>query len=149
MAIFAVMSVMLHNFPLPSLNEQNVKDWLSACALSHGANIEQLEYYFVSTEQLFVLNKTYLNHSTDTDIITFNYGTSLTVIAEVYLCHANISANALKLGQTIENETLRVVIHGLLHCIGFNDSTNKEKKNMRLEEDKWLKKFHVKHITHV
>lgn len=143
------MRIVFHNLPEISVAEAQLKQSLFALAHEHNAKIEQLEYYFVSVQQLLMLNKKHLDHNTDTDIITFDYGQPAVIVAEVYIAHQTVTNNALEFGQTTENETLRVIAHGLLHCLGHGDKTANEQKKMRKLENTFLNKFHVKHSTHV
>ena len=67
----------------------------------------------------------------------------------MYLCFSVIERNAKENMQTAENEMVRVIIHGLLHCIGYNDKNNVDRELMRKKEDSFLKMFHVKQINNV
>jgi len=91
------------------------------------------------------LNSRYLNHNTDTDIITFPYGTTEGIIAELFISIEQALENAKKYNQSAENEIIRLISHGLLHCLGFHDKTSVQKEKMTKEEDKMIKTFHVKH----
>ena len=95
------------------------------------------------------MNKKYLNHKTHTDIITFNYTTDDKLEAEFFVSYRAIKKSAKEYGQTAENETLRVIIHGALHCMGYNDDNKAEIDNMRKMEDKFISMFHVKHNRYV
>tara|TARA_Y100000746_G_C15217339_1_gene331913 strand:+ start:284 stop:583 length:300 start_codon:yes stop_codon:yes gene_type:complete len=95
------------------------------------------------------LNKKYLKHNTETDIITFNYSKSKKIQAEMYLCYTTILKNSKENHQSAENETLRVIIHGLLHCMGYNDKNDNDRKLMRNKEESFLKMFHVKQLKNV
>ena len=95
------------------------------------------------------MNKKYLNHKTHTDIITFDYTSDNKLEAEFFVSYWAIKKSAKEYGQTTENETLRVIIHGALHCMGYNDETKAEIDNMRKMEDKFISMFHVKHNGYV
>ena len=60
-----------------------------------------------------------------------------------------IKNSAKKTKQTIENETLRVIIHGVLHCMGYNDKTLEQLQIMRNKEEEFISLFHVKQNSHV
>ena len=64
------------------------------------------------------------------------------IVSEIYIAPKKVEKNAKKYSQSIENETLRVVSHGLLHLCGYNDTTNDEAREMRLKEEHYLKLFH-------
>lgn len=107
--------------------------------------MDELEYNFVDADTLFTLNKEYLNHDTDTDIITFDYSESKSIKAEVYISCDALRNNARIHSQTVESECLRLLTHALLHCLGYNDKTTDEKDRMRSKEESYMNLFHVKH----
>ena len=88
-------------------------------ATEEGFKIDRLEYNFVDSERMYSLNKDFLNHDTDTDIITFDYSESKTIIAEVFISSEMMIKNASENMQSIENESFRLLSHGLLHCMGY------------------------------
>ena len=67
----------------------------------------------------------------------------------MYLCYTTILKNSKENHQSAENETLRVIIHGLLHCMGYNDKNDNDRKLMRNKEESFLKMFHVKQFNNV
>lgn len=115
----------------------------------HGYFVSVLEYHFVSREALLELNKKHLNHDFDTDIITFDYTKDNRLSAECFVSFWAVNDSAIKFKSSLKNELLRVLIHGLLHCIGYNDKTKKEQAIMRAKETEYIKLFHVKHSNHV
>jgi len=116
---------------------------------SKGFSIEKLSYNFISRDQMFQMNVEYLNHDTDTDILAFDYSVSESLIAEIFISLWAIRDSAKKYAQTIENELIRTVSHGLLHCLGYNDKSEAEKMMMRKLEDEFIELFHVKPLTDV
>ena len=125
--------------------ETDLAHWLKTIAAEEGHTVDELEYNFVEADTLLNLNKEYLNHDTDTDIITFDYTQNKSIKAEVYISYEALKNNAKIHGQTIESELLRLLSHALLHCIGYNDKTIDEKDIMRDKEDDCINLFHVKH----
>ena len=107
-------------------------------ATEEGFKIDRLEYNFVDSEKMYSLNKDFLNHDTDTDIITFDYSKSKTIIAEVFISREMMIKNASENTQSIENESFRLLSHGLLHCMGYNDDTVEEKAIMRKKEEEFI-----------
>ena len=107
-------------------------------ATEEGFKIDRLEYNFVDSEKMSSLNKDFLNHDTDTDIITFDYSESKTIIAEVFISSEMMIKNASENMQSIENESFRLLSHGLLHCMGYKDNTLKEKAIMRKKEEEFI-----------
>ena len=81
------------------------------------------------------INKEYLKHNTYTDIVTFNYSEKNNEISgDIYISIERIRENAKKLNITTTNELYRVMNHGILHLIGYDDKQNNEKNQMRLKE---------------
>ena len=111
---------------------------------SIGYSIEKLSYNFVSKEDLLKLNKKFLKHNTNTDVITFDYSLNKALKAEIFISMWAVEASAIELGQSVENESLRVISHGVLHCMGFKDKTANQIKTIREKEDEFIEMFHVK-----
>ena len=126
-----------------------IKRLISNFLLNEGYEIKKIEYNFVSKYRILNLNKKYLKHNTETDIITFDYSKSKKIQAEMYLCYSTIKRNSKTESQSIENEVVRVIIHGLLHCMGYNDKNDNDIKLMRSKENAFLKMFHVKQLNNV
>ena len=91
------------------------------------------------------INKSYLDHDTYTDIITFDNTIHKIISADIFLSYDRIKDNAKQNNIIFDSELRRVLIHGILHCIGFNDDTKEAKAIMRQVEDKALNMFHVEH----
>lgn len=96
---------------------------------------------FLSDEELLLINQEYLNHDTYTDIITFDYSIRDQLICEIFISVDRTLENARAENVSWEEEMDRVIAHGLLHFIGYNDKTEEEKKRMRKKEDEYLSDF--------
>ena len=103
----------------------------------------------MSKEELLRINREFLNHNYHTDIISFDYTKNKIIEADFYLSMWAIKNSAKKERQSIEKETLRVIIHGVLHCMGYNDKTSEQVKIMRNKEEEFISLFHVKQNSHV
>jgi len=132
-------------------DEQIYTNWLSACARGYGAKSLRLDIAFMNDDALFALNIKYLKHDTFTDIITFDDSVGNDIRANIAISIDRVLANAKAFSQAFETELLRVMSHGLLHCMQFNDKTEADKKKMRAAEEACIKLFHVEHkmINHV
>jgi len=137
--------IRFNHYKFLALSEVDLVLWLNSITEQEGFTVEELEYNFVEADTMLSLNQEYLNHETDTDIITFDYTESKAIKAEVYISRDALKKNATIYAQTIENETLRLLCHSLLHCLGYNDKTNKQKELMRAKEEGCINLFHVKH----
>ena len=113
--------------------------WIQDAAKAEDCKITDLQYILVSDEFLLQLNKDYLNHDTYTDIITFDYSNAIKeIVGEIYISMDRIKENALKYKVKPHLEFSRVAIHGLLHLIGYNDKTPKQKEVMRQKENHYI-----------
>ena len=125
------------------------QDSLQVFVSDYGYSIDKLSYNFISKDAMLALNIKHLNHSTHTDIISFDYSSKRTLRAEFFISPWAVSRSADEHSQSIVNEMLRVVSHGVLHCLGFNDKSDTDKSLMRREENKFINMFHVKPTFHV
>ena len=96
--------------------------------------IGKITYYFVSDDELLEVNKSHLNHDYYTDIITFDYSTKRKLEGEIYVSIDRVRDN----GNDFVEELVRVMSHGVLHMLGFNDKSDGEIKEMRRMENKWI-----------
>lgn len=97
-----------------------------------------LSYIFCSDKYLQEINNQYLKHRTFTDIITFNYGAEEGIEGDIFISINRVKENANKFKSDFDTELHRVIIHGVLHLIGYNDKTKTEKALMREKEDTYL-----------
>lgn len=89
-----------------------------------------IDITFVDKKTIKKLNKTHLNHDYVTDILTFNLNTTETPIGDIYICPDKAKENAKTFHHTFENEVHLLVIHGILHLIGYTDEKEEEKEKM-------------------
>jgi rRNA maturation RNase YbeY len=100
----------------------------------------QVEFLFVTSNEMIDYNNKFLNHNYDTDILTFNLSTDNSfIIGQCILSINKINENAVDYNESLESELNRVIYHGLLHLIGYNDETKNDKVVMRDLENKYLK----------
>jgi rRNA maturation RNase YbeY len=100
----------------------------------------QVEFLFVSSSEMMEYNNQFLNHNYDTDILTFNLSTDNSfIIGQCILSINKIKENAVDYNESMESELNRVIYHGILHLIGYNDETKNQKLVMRDLENSFLK----------
>lgn len=133
------------SFSLP--HEDLYAEWITQCAKAFSASSLVLSYAFMNDADLHKLNIQFLKHDTFTDIITFDDTVGLDVEANIAISIDRIKANAQTYATTFHNELLRVMAHGLLHCLGFNDKNKADKKKMTQAENQCIQMFHVEHNT--
>ena len=119
------------------------KAWLEKCACHYGLSSCRLVYSFMNDNSLLELNKTHLSQDAYTDIITFCSSEGKNVSADIAISTERADENAYKHNVLFENEILRLMAHGLLHCVGFKDKNKTDKRRMTVEENKLIKMFHM------
>ncbi len=125
---------------MPPIKPQSVKLWIEEVVEKHGKTVGELYYYFCSDEKLLEINRERLGHDFYTDIVTFPLTDCETVLSSEFCISVDrIKENAVTFGRTYESELHRVIIHGVLHLIGFDDLTDEEEKEMREKEEEALK----------
>jgi probable rRNA maturation factor len=112
------------------------KRWLKSIATKAGFTIKELNYVFCSDEYLYRMNLEYLNHDTYTDIITFdNSEKEFDIAGDIFVSIDRVGENAQTNNQKAETELNRVLVHGLLHLMGYKDKTKEESTLMRQKEE--------------
>ena len=120
-------------------NPKKSTSWIKSAIKKEGAKLNSINYIFCSDEHLRGINIQYLNHKTYTDIVTFNFNPSENEIeGEIYISIDRVKENAIKFKADFNVELHRVMIHGVLHLLGFNDKSKTEKSTMREKEDSYL-----------
>ena len=122
--------------------EKKTSLWINQIAENQDKIIGFIDYIFCSDEHLYKINKEHLKHETFTDIITFNYNEGEEISADILISIDRIKENADKFATSFSEELHRVIIHGVLHLIGFNDKTEKEQQLMTEKENESLKLYH-------
>lgn len=118
----------------------NVRSWLKKIAEKEKFLITDLNYVFVSDEELLQMNIDYLNHDTYTDIITFDNADKAGIIeGDIFISIERVEANAKKFNVEFSNELHRVMAHGLLHLCGYKDKKKSDVEMMRKKEEACLR----------
>ncbi len=120
-------------------NESSVIRWLKNVAKEEGREIQNIGYVFCSDNYLLEINKKYLTHDFFTDIITFPLRNN-PLEANVFISIDRVKENAQLYNQSFEDELDRVIVHGLLHLIGYDDKNKSDETQMRQKEDFYLSK---------
>lgn len=145
------MAVFIHeqNTLFHVKHKRFVKSWLKALIQNHGGKSGDINIILQSDEEILALNQEALQHDYYTDIITFNYNSGQIISGDLFISIDRIMENALTFASSTEEEFHRVMAHGVLHLLGFNDKSAKEQQEMRKKEDEALRLFrelfHVKH----
>ncbi len=118
--------------------EREFLEWIQNCIISKGFSFDEINYIFVDDIYLHKMNMAYLSHDTYTDIITFDYSVRKILSADIYISVDRIKENSEIYNTVFYNELARVMIHGVLHLMKYNDHTDEEKNQMRQLEDECL-----------
>lgn len=129
-------------FDLPDKN--TLTDWIKLAVESEGKTLGDITYVFCSDEYLWNMNKQYLNHDYYTDIITFDYVKDDIISGDLFISYDRILDNAEKFKVLRETELLRVMIHGVLHLIGYDDVTDELEREIHKKEDFYIDIFEKK-----
>lgn len=122
------------NFKGKALNNR----WLRMVAGSEVRKIGDISIIFCSDNYILDVNMRYLQHDYFTDIITFDYCEGDRLSGDLFISIDSVRENALFYGVEFDDELNRVMVHGLLHLIGYDDHTEEEQKVMREKEDYYL-----------
>lgn len=121
-----------------------LEDWLEEVANSENKMLGEIVYRFVSEKRILEINTKFLSHNYVTDIITFDESYMSLLAGEVFICIEEVRRNCREFGSSnFGDELKRVIVHGLLHLIGYADGTNEEKEVMRSKEDYYLKMLKI------
>ncbi|MDA3944818.1 MAG: rRNA maturation RNase YbeY [Bacteroidetes bacterium] len=124
---------------LPESINRKTKDWIMRVIKQYGRKTGEVFFLFCSDNYLLHINQTFLQHDYFTDIITFPASASSAIISgELFISLDRITDNAKNLAIEFEVELHRVMIHGVLHLMGYEDKTTSEQAIMRAEEEKCL-----------
>ncbi len=124
-------------------NEIRYIQWIGKVLESEGYDLGDLNYIFCDDNYLLEINKKYLDHDTLTDIITFDYTDNKVLSGDIFISIERVRENAAMLDVDVKNELLRVMAHGLLHLMGFNDKSESDIVLMRKKEEEKINMFHV------
>jgi len=120
-------------------NPSKVSSWIKKVVEKEGASIQEINYVFCSDSYLLTLNQGFLKHNTLTDIITFDNSDEESVLeGEIYISIERVKENAKEYEVPFEDELSRVMIHGVLHLLGYKDKKLSEKALMRKKEEACL-----------
>ena len=123
-----------------------ISKWLKQVAQENGHVLGELNYIFCSDPYLLAINQQFLDHDYFTDIITFDNSDDFFqetgrkgVSADIYISVDTVKANGAAYGEGFERELHRVIVHGLLHLVGYDDVSEWKQRRMRAAENRALK----------
>jgi len=119
--------------------EKSASDWIESCISAEGFELGEINYIFCDDQYLLRLNVEFLQHDTLTDIISFDNTLGKLVSGDIFISVDRVAENATLFNVSFLNELHRVMIHGILHYMGYKDASDDDKKAMRKKENECLK----------
>ena len=115
-----------------------IKNWLKLVAESEVYTLGNVSVIFCSDNYILDINQRFLQHDYFTDIITFDYSEGSKISGDLFISVDSVKENSIEYGTDFENELHRVIVHGILHLIGYDDHTDEDIKIMRSKENYYL-----------
>ena len=123
------------------LSKLNVESNIEKLVTNEDRTLGDVNYILCSDAYLLDINRQYLNHDYYTDVISFDYCEDNVISGDVFISVDTVADNAKEYGVTFEKELARVMIHGVLHFVGYNDKSDEEVPVMRAKENQYLSLF--------
>lgn len=120
-------------------NEATMISWITEVVQRESFKVGEINYIFCNDEDLHKINLEFLQHDNYTDIISFDYTLGKIINGDIYISVDRVKENAHVYKTSFVNEMYRVMVHGILHYIGYKDKTKQDKEQMRLAEDKMMR----------
>ena len=136
----------VYNTDFRLANKEVFSRWLISVANDEGFLIDTLVFLFVDDNEILEMNKKFLKHNYYTDVITFGDLKDKKITGDIAISIERVLDNSKTYGVEFEDELKRVMVHGLLHIMGYNDKASSDKTVMSKKEKKAIKMFHVKHV---
>lgn len=134
-------SILFHSEGIPFVLKQKgeIRKWIKATIANENQRCGDLSFIFCSDDYLLDMNIQYLNHDTLTDIITFDNSEEEGLIeGDIFISIDRIKDNASSFKTSERDELHRVIIHGILHLLGYKDKGKEHKANMTAKENQYL-----------
>ncbi len=112
--------------------------WLKLVAESEIKKLGQINIIFCSDNYILDINQKFLQHDYFTDIITFDYCEGNVLSGDLFISVDSVKENSVFYKTEFEEELNRVIVHGLLHLIGYDDHCDEDIKVMREKENYYL-----------
>ncbi len=122
----------------PQIDEAKITSWIKSIAKKYNKETGEISYLFCDDEKILEVNKEYLKHDFYTDIITFDYSEGNIISGDIIISLQTVESNSQMYKTNFTEELHRVIIHGILHLSGLDDSSEEEEKAMRDAENNAL-----------
>lgn len=128
---------------LPKIQKRKTTNWIKEAILSEGKRVGDISFIFCSDNYLLEVNQKYLNHDYFTDVITFDSVEGLVINGDIFISVDRVLENSEDLNTNFGDELNRIIIHGILHLLGYKDKNKKDKCLMTEKEDYFLNHLDV------
>ena len=133
-----MVSYFFENTDFKLKGKTRIKQWLKLVAESEIFTLGNVSVIFCSDNYILDINQRYLQHDYFTDIITFDYTEGTKISGDLFISVDSVMENSIEYGTEFEDELHRVIVHGILHLIGYDDHSEEDIKVMRAKEDYYL-----------
>lgn len=133
-----MISFIFQDIELVDLSETIINKWVKAVVKSHTGKLGDINFIFCSDTYILEVNNQFLKHDYFTDIITFDYTSGSRISGDLIISVDTVLSNSKLFEVAYSHELNRVMIHGILHLLGFKDKTDEEALLMRCKEDEAL-----------
>ena len=120
-------------------NKRKIKNWLKDTIVNEKKKVGDINYIFCSKQYLKKMNNDYLSKNYETDVISFDFSNDNKISGDIYISSETVKKNSIIFNVCFNNELKRVMVHGLLHLLNYNDKSNQEQKIMREKENFYIK----------
>ncbi len=119
-------------------NKRKIKNWLKDTIVNEKKKVGDINYIFCSKEYLKKMNNDYLTKNYETDVISFDFSNDNKISGDIYISSETVKKNSIIFNVCFNNELKRVMVHGLLHLLNYNDKSKQELKIMREKENFYI-----------
>ncbi len=124
-------------------DSRKLREWLSGVVESEDWQLGEVTIALCSDSYMIQENTAYLGHTYATDILTFSYNEGKILSGDILISTDTVASNAKEYGVSYQVELQRVMVHGILHLVGYDDMCDQDRVVMRSMEDKYLGVFPV------
>jgi len=119
-------------------NKRKIKNWLKDTIVNEKKKVGDINYIFCSKEYLKKMNNDYLSKNYETDVISFDFSKDNKISGDIYISSETVKKNSIIFNVGFSNELKRVMVHGLLHLLNYDDKSKQELKIMREKENFYI-----------
>jgi rRNA maturation RNase YbeY len=122
------------------IDEENLNELIESILTEYDKEGKEVSITYVDNEEIRKINLAYLNRDEYTDVISFNLEDEFddTLLGDIYVSYEQAMIQAREYDVTVENELIRLTVHGILHALGYEDDTPEKREVMEKEENRWL-----------